>query len=95
MVIYYGNGPTKYGPGVNIELTGDDVALAIMSYLTAHGVHYTGPATITVNGELCKTGNVYVDPSGDVIHKDRRWSGRGDDRFCNTTEFNFLNKKEG
>jgi len=49
-----------------IELTGDEVATAIDAYLVAHNVHVSGPRTIRVNGELCKTGLVYVDPSGFV-----------------------------
>lgn len=73
----YGNGKTEYGPGVLIELTGDEVAIAIDAYLKAHRVSVHGPRTITVNGELCEKGRVYVDPSGDVIYKGKRLSGRG------------------
>ena len=67
MEIKYGRGRTEYGPGVAIELTGDEVAIAIDAWLVAHGVHVDGPRTITVNGELCERGQVYVDPSGFVI----------------------------
>ena len=42
MNISYGNGPTQYGPGVSIEMTGEDVALAISAYLVAHGIHISG-----------------------------------------------------
>lgn len=66
MEIGYGKGTTEYGPGVAIELTGDEVATAIAAYLVAHNVHVSGPRTITVNGELCEKGRVYVDPSGFV-----------------------------
>jgi len=77
MNIQFGNGKTKYGPGVQIDLTGNEVAMAIYTYLTAHKVHITGAATITVNGELCEAGEIYVDPSANVIADGVEWSGRG------------------
>jgi hypothetical protein len=49
-----------------IELTGDEVAIAIDAYLVAHGVRVFGPRTIKVNNELCQHGVVLVDPSGCV-----------------------------
>jgi len=74
----YGKGTSEHGPGVDIELSGDEVAVAIMAYLTAHGAHVRGPRTVTVNGHLCVSGRVYVDPSGFAINSDsRRFSGRG------------------
>jgi len=36
MEVYFGNGKTKYGTGVQIDLTGDEVARAIHTYLIAH-----------------------------------------------------------
>jgi hypothetical protein len=78
MKIAYGNGMTKYGPGVSIELTGDEVATAIDAWLVAHGVHVSGPRTIKVNGDLCEDGSVYVDPSGFVITPEgHKLLGRG------------------
>ena len=50
MTILHGNSPSQYGPGVSIELDGDEVATAIDAYLVAHGVHVSGARTITVNG---------------------------------------------
>jgi len=76
MKVKRGEGRTQYGPGVSIDLTGDDVARAISAYLVARGVHVDGPRTVTVNGELCKSGRVYVDPSGYVIHKGEKLEGR-------------------
>jgi hypothetical protein len=67
MKISLGKRKTEDGPGVQIDLTGSEVAIAIQAYLIAHNVHAFGPATITVNGELCEYGSVYVDPSGKVI----------------------------
>lgn len=72
MEIKRGNGTTKYGPGVDIELTGDEVALAIYLWLESQGAQVNGSRTVTVNGALCRYGRVYVDPSGEV-----RLSGRG------------------
>ena len=77
MNIQHGNGKTEYGPGVAIELSGEDVAIAINAYLVAHGVHVSGPRTITVNGGLIEGGRVYVDPAGFVIADGERISGRG------------------
>lgn len=77
MKIKYGKGKTEYGPGVAIELTGDEVANAIDAWLTAHSVHIRGPRTITVNGELCDRGFIYVDPSGQVVANGKGFSGRG------------------
>ena len=80
MNIQYGAGKTEYGPGVEINLTGDEVACAIDTYLVAHGVYVSGARTITINGELCRPARVYVDPSGFVIdhgHDGEKISGRG------------------
>lgn len=77
MEVKYGNGPPEYGPGVAIELSGAEVAIAIDAYLVAHGVHVSGPRTVTVNGELCDRGRVYVDPLGFVISDGNKYSGCG------------------
>jgi hypothetical protein len=77
MKVRIGKGKTKYGPGVEIKLSGDEVAIAIDTYLVAHGIHVDGPRTITVNGDLCEKGRVYVDPSGFVMHKGKRLNGDG------------------
>lgn len=67
MKIKYGKGPTKFGPGIDIFLTSEEVATAIMTYLTIRDVHISGPRTIKINDELCRVGYIYVDPSGFVI----------------------------
>ena len=77
MRIQHGKGKTEYGPGVQIDLSGDEVALAISAYLVAHGVYVDGPRTIRVNGELLTCGEIYVDPSGDVYTDGEKISGRG------------------
>lgn len=79
MIVKHGRARTEYGPGVSIELTGDEVATAIDAWLVARGVHVAGPRTITVNSERCEAGHVYVDPSGYVITEGRKISGRGGD----------------
>lgn len=77
MDVNFGSGKTEYGPGVQINLTGDEVARAISAYLVAQGIHIIGPKTIQVNGELCEKGSVYVDPSGKVIADGEGFDGKG------------------
>lgn len=77
MNVKYGDGTTEFGPGVTIELTGAEVAVAIDAWLVAHQVYVVGPRTITVNGGLCEEGEIYVDPSGRVIADGKEFSGRG------------------
>ncbi len=77
MEVRYGEGETEYGPGVSIELTGDEVATAIYAYLVAHGVHVDGPRTVRINGDLCEEGSVHVDPSGFAVTNGIKFSGRG------------------
>lgn len=77
MNVKHGSGTTQYGPGVSIELTGDEVATAIDAWLVAHGVHVSGPRTIRVNGELCMSGECYVDASGFVVAAGQKFKGRG------------------
>ena len=78
MKIDYGNGKTEFGPGVEIKLSGDEVAIAIDAFLVANGVNIAGARTIYVNGELCDSGRIYVDPSGWVRTPDgEELCGRG------------------
>jgi len=65
----------KHGDGVLVSLSGDDVARAIITYLTAHRIYIDGPMTIRVNDQLCESGTVYVDPAGAVIEKGFRITG--------------------
>ena len=77
MKVEYGKGKTEYGTGVSIDMSGDEVATAIDAYLVARNIYVSGSRTITVNGKFCKSGNIYVDPSGFVIKKGKKYSGRG------------------
>jgi hypothetical protein len=76
MKVSFGKWATEYWPGVQIDLTGNEVAIAISAYLVAMGIHVDGPRTITVNGELCEFGGVYIDPSGFIIKNGKKISGR-------------------
>lgn len=78
MNVQFGKGKTEYGTGVQIDLTGDEVATAIDAYLVAHGIYVDGARTIRVNGELCQYGQIYVDPSGKVVANGIGYSGRCD-----------------
>lgn len=77
MDIYFGNGKTKYGPGVQIDLTGKEIVTAIKAYLVSQNVYISGAATFTINGELIKIGGVYIDPSGYLINDGEKYSGGG------------------
>lgn len=77
MKIRYGDGLTKYGPGIQIDLSGSEVATAIDTFLVAHGITVRGPRTISVNGDLCRMGEIYVDPSGFIVSDGVKWDGRG------------------
>lgn len=72
-----GDGKTEFGPGVEVTLTGGEVAVAIYAYLVAHDVYVSGPRTVRVNGGLCEAGSIYVDPSGFVVSGGKKYSGRG------------------
>jgi len=76
MNIEYGNGTTEYGTGISISLTGNEVATAIDEWLEKNHVKVNGPRTITVNGEMCKNGHIYVDPSGSVV-REEIFDGKG------------------
>jgi hypothetical protein len=53
MKVKYGEGTTEYGPGVSIQMTGNEVATAILTYLVARDVNISGSPTVLVNGALC------------------------------------------
>lgn len=90
MKVEFGSGKTEYGPGVSIELDGDEIAEAIGLWLHAQRCHVVGPRTISIQGVLSRDAraSVYVDPSGFVVHKDVRWDGAGGalDRFSRSSD---------
>jgi len=86
MEVKYHNITTKYGTGIEILLTGDEVATAIDSYLVSNRIAVDGPRTITVNGGLCERGRVFVDPSGKVITKDTVYDGQSKKDFVENFE---------
>lgn len=77
MDIKYGNGSSQYGPGVSVEMTGDELAMAVDAWLESQGLLIAGPRTVRVNGARCESAHVYVDPSGAVLARGRHYSGRG------------------
>ena len=72
MEIKNGNGTSKFGKGISIDLDGCELATAIDAYLVSHNIHVSGPRTITVNGDLCENANIYVDPSGFVFYNGKK-----------------------
>ncbi len=78
MDIKYGRYPGEFGPGIEIELTGNELAQAIETWLMAQGVLITGARTTTVNdGDPCGSARVFVDPGGFITTAGQRISGRG------------------
>lgn len=81
MKIDYGNGTTKYGPGVMIKLTGHELAHAVDLFLYSQEIYIDGPRTITYKGKLLESGcKVYVDPSGRVVANGEGFDGRGPEK---------------
>lgn len=71
MTVQFGKGKTAFGPGIDIILSGDEVAIAIDNYLKLYKIDINGPRTIRINGELCEKGEIYIDPSGEVTLQGR------------------------
>ena len=77
MRIKLGKGTTQLGTGVVILLRGSEVKEAIEDFLKKKGVKIDGAKTIGVNGELCVSGSIHVNPPGSVIQDGVKWDGRG------------------
>ena len=60
---------------LNIELTGNEVEIAIDAWLVAQSIYVDGPRTITVNGKLIGRGEVHIASEGFVIHEGIKHSG--------------------
>ena len=76
MKVKKGKGTSEFGTGIKIELTGDELAHAIDMFLYYKKVYVDGARTIRVNGERCDSASIYVDPSGSLMKKGVRISGR-------------------
>lgn len=50
MEIKYGEGTSEYGPGVDIVLSGDELAKAIFDYIKSQGAIIEGSMTARANG---------------------------------------------
>lgn len=59
---------TRYGPGIDITLDGNEIAEAIDQYLAARGVTVKGARTTSINEIIARdvVARIYVDPSGSV-----------------------------
>lgn len=67
MEILKGSGKTEFGPGVQINLTGDEVAQAILM------VNYVKPGGIYVDPSASVISNEYVWNGRDGIKKDNNY----------------------
>lgn len=77
MKLDYGKGKTEFGPGVLIQLTGNELCRAIDAFIKDKGLEVKGPRTVRIAGHAATGASVYVDPAGLVIHKGKKYSGRG------------------
>lgn len=76
--VTHGKGTSQYGPGVQINLTGNELAHAIDIYLVSQNIIVRGPRTIRYQEELLEDDcQVYVDPSGFVMYGGKRFEGKG------------------
>lgn len=66
------------GPGILIELSGNELAAAVDRYIAQHGIQVKGARSVRVNGLNCACATVFVDPSGTVVSGDCDLTGRGD-----------------
>ena len=76
MKIKKGKGTSECGAGIDIQITGNELAHAIHTFLYSKNVYIDGASTVRVNGEMCESASVYVDPSGSVIKNGVRRNGR-------------------
>jgi hypothetical protein len=76
MKIKKGKGDSEFGTGIDIKLTGNELAKAVDLYLYSQDLYVSGARTIRVNGDKCKSASVYIDPSGSLIKDGERISGR-------------------
>lgn len=72
---------SKVGDGVEVNLTGDELAMAVDLFLYSRQVLVVGPRTVKVNGQKCESAQVYVDPSGYVMDNGTRYRGNGITEF--------------
>ncbi len=79
MKIKHSKKNTEYGTGIEINLSADEVAMAIDAWVTSQNVEISGSRTVTVNGSSCKNARIFVDPSGYVVHNGIKISGTGGD----------------
>lgn len=66
MLIRTGSGSMVHGPGIEIHLTGNEVAHAIDEYLENRNIIIKGSRTIKYYGTLLSDFQIYVDPSAKV-----------------------------
>lgn len=66
------------GPGILIELSGNELSAAVDRYIAQHGVQVRGARTVRVNGLNCACATVFVDPSGSVVSGNCDFTGQGD-----------------
>ena len=67
---------------LDIQLSADEVAHAIYSYLFAHGYYIEGASTVSINGKLCTGAKVNIDSS--VIFDGERYNKKKCDSCLDT-----------
>ena len=59
-------GSDKDNPGVRIDLTPEEVCLAVEAFLVSNGVFIRGPRRVTVNSTTVHNASVSVEDTGSV-----------------------------
>ena len=75
MKIQFSSKTENKAGGVQIDFEGKEIEAAIYAYLAAHNIQIDGLPSITINGELCKSGQLCVDGYGRVFDNGIEYSG--------------------
>lgn len=80
----------SFTKGIYIDISMDEIAIAIDAYLVAHGIVVRGPRTISIEGlslSQYERVHIYVDPSGFVIDADgNKFNGNEQEQENNGTD---------
>lgn len=77
MHVGYGKVLTEAGPGIRVQLTSQEVEIAIRCYLTAHCLQLHGDYKITIDNAPVGDAEILVEPAGYVVVRGKKMCGGG------------------